>query len=142
MKIKIAIESISVLFIMLFTYAAVSKLIDINLFKTQISQSPFLVSFADLVAWFIPLLELLIAAILIIPRLRLIGLYMAFGVMVSFTGYITAILNFSTYVPCSCGGVLSSMGWTEHLVFNIAFVLLALVAIWLTFRQGVYTNSY
>jgi hypothetical protein len=46
-----------------------------------------------------------------------------------FTAYIIAITKFSDYIPCSCGGVLQEMGWGEHLVFNICFVLLALAAI-------------
>ena len=39
------------------------------------------------------------------------------------------ILNFIPDIPCSCGGVLEKMSWNEHLIFNIAFVVLGLVAI-------------
>jgi hypothetical protein len=49
--------------------------------------------------------------------------------MVMFTAYIVAILNFSNYVPCSCGGVLEKLGWREHLIFNSAFVVLGLIGI-------------
>jgi hypothetical protein len=51
--------------------------------------------------------------------------------MTMFSGYIIAILNFSDYVPCSCGGILEKLGWTEHLAFNIAFMVLAVVGIFL-----------
>ncbi len=64
-----------------------------------------------------------------LPRLCLAGLYAAFSLMTMFTAYIVAILRFSDYVPCSCGGVLQNMTWNQHLVFNIAFVLLALTGI-------------
>jgi hypothetical protein len=46
-----------------------------------------------------------------------------------FTTYIIIITRFSPYVPCSCGGVLQKLGWTEHLVFNIVFVVLAATGI-------------
>lgn len=45
-----------------------------------------------------------------------------------FTAYIIVILNYSSFVPCSCGGILEEMGWKEHLIFNIAFTILAAIA--------------
>ncbi|HZH70563.1 MAG TPA: MauE/DoxX family redox-associated membrane protein [Flavobacteriaceae bacterium] len=32
-------------------------------------------------------------------------------------------------MPCSCGGVLEQLGWTEHLAFNIGFMGLGVVGI-------------
>ena len=125
MKKKLAIEIICALFILLFTYAAVMKLMDVQKFTVQIGQSPMLENYAGFVAWAIPLVELLIAAMLVWNRFRLIGLYGAFTLMSMFTVYIIAILQFSYKIPCSCGGILESMGWTEHLIFNIGFVILA-----------------
>jgi hypothetical protein len=46
-----------------------------------------------------------------------------------FTTYIIIILNFTSFTPCSCGGVLEDLGWTEHLIFNIAFIVLSAVAL-------------
>ncbi len=66
---------------------------------------------------------------LIIPRLRLLALYASFSLMVMFTVYIFIVLNYSPFVPCSCGGILEKMGWTEHLFFNIGFVFLAMIGI-------------
>lgn len=125
MKKKLAIEIICALFILLFTYAAVMKLMDVQKFTVQIGKSPLLVNYAGFVAWGIPILELMIAGMLVWGRFRLIGLYAAFTLMTMFTVYIIAILQFSYKIPCSCGGILESMGWTEHLIFNIGFVLLA-----------------
>ncbi len=129
MKKKIALEIICFLFIFLFTYAAVMKLMDVEKFTVQIGQSPLLTNFAELVAWVVPSIELLIAGMLAFPRVRSIGLYMAFSLMVMFTAYIVAILQFSEKIPCACGGVLDSMGWKEHLIFNIGFVVLGLIGI-------------
>ncbi|MCG8321914.1 MAG: hypothetical protein MI921_20625, partial [Cytophagales bacterium] len=126
---KVALEIICFLFILLFTYAAVTKLIDYQKFTVQIGQSPLLTDFAGVLAWAVPGVELLIAGMLAITRLRMVGLYAAFSLMVMFTAYIIAILQFSDSIPCSCGGVLEAMGWTEHLIFNIGFVLLGFTGI-------------
>lgn len=39
------------------------------------------------------------------------------------------ILHFSSYVPCSCGGVLDDMDWMTHFYFNLAFIVLAAIAL-------------
>lgn len=122
-------EVIAALFIVLLVYAALSKLLDYEKFVVQIGQSPLLTHYAGFMAWFIPAVEMLIAVLLAWARLRLAGLYAAFALMVMFTAYIIVILNFSEHIPCSCGGVLEKLGWKEHLVFNIVFVLLALTGI-------------
>lgn len=49
--------------------------------------------------------------------------------MVIFTAYIVVILQFSEEIPCACGGVLQSLGWKEHLIFNIVFSLIALTGV-------------
>ena len=133
---KVALEIICFLFILLFTYAAVTKLMDYQKFTVQIGQSPLLTDFAGVLAWAVPGVELLIAGMLAITRLRFIGLYAAFSLMVMFTAYIIAILQFSDSIPCSCGGVLEAMGWTEHLIFNIGFVLLGFTGIVLHSPEG------
>lgn len=123
------LEVVTYLFVLLFVYAAVSKLLDFENFQVQLGQSPILSAYAKPVSIGIPLLELLIALGLTIPRFRLSAFYGFYGIMVMFTTYIVIIIKYSPFVPCSCGGVLDKMGWTEHLVFNIGFVLLAITGI-------------
>lgn len=123
------IQTISYLYILLFVYASVSKLLDFENFQIQLGQSPLLSAYAGVVSVFIIIAELLTAVLLSLRRTRLIGLYLSTGLMVSFTVYIYLILNYSEFVPCSCGGVLEKLGWTEHLVFNLVFVGLGAWAI-------------
>ena len=132
---KLLVEVICLLFILLFVYAASTKLMEYEKFRVQIGQSPVLTSIGGWISWLVPTIELLIAFMLIIPRLRLLALYASFSLMVMFTAYIFIILNYSPFVPCSCGGILEKMGWEEHLVFNSVFVLLALTAILLLSRK-------
>lgn len=100
-----------------------------TVFKEQIAESPVLKPFARWLAWGLPLTELIVAALLFLPRWRLKGLYAALGLMLLFTGYIIAILIFSERLPCSCGGILESLSWKEHLVFNSIIIILALTGI-------------
>ena len=125
----IIIEFACLLYIVLFVYAAVSKLIDFENFKVQLGQSPLLSAFATPVAIGVPVLEIVISIMLLLPKLKLYGLFSSFTLMVMFTAYIYIILNFSQFIPCSCGGVLEKMTWNQHLIFNIAFVFLAGLAI-------------
>ena len=124
----IVVDTISILFIILFIYAATSKIFDYGNFKAQLGRSPLLARFWNWI-WIVPTIEILIAILLPMPRTRLLGLYASFSLMTMFTAYIIAILRFSEFIPCSCGGVLSHMSWTQHLWFNVAFVLFALTGI-------------
>jgi len=123
------VSAICFLYVLLFVYAAAAKLLDFENFRVQLAQSPLLSAFAAVVAWAVPISELLIVALLVIPKFRLAGLYLSFFLMVSFTAYIYIILNYSSFIPCSCGGILEKMTWQEHLIFNLIFVLLAAAAI-------------
>lgn len=120
---------ISYFYILLFVYAAISKLITFEAFQVQLTQSPLLSAYASTIAYLVLGAELLFALLLCINTTRLLGLYLSYGLMVAFTLYIYLILNYSDFIPCSCGGILEKMGWNEHLWFNIIVSILALVAL-------------
>lgn len=132
---KAVLETISLLFILLFVYTAVSKLLDYENFRVVIGQSPLITQFAPVLAIVVPAAELVIALLLVIPRYRRSGLYASFAMMMLFTVYIIVLVTFSERIPCSCGGVISRMTWKQHLYFNIVFVLLALLGMWLYNKQ-------
>jgi len=120
-----AIEVICSLLILLFVYAAISKLSDYDRFTVQLSKSPFVTSFSNFAAWSIPTVEMGIALLLVIKRTRLIGLYASFFLMSLFTAYLMIMLNFSYYIPCSCGGVLENLSWNQHVIFNSFFMIIS-----------------
>ena len=138
----IIIELICFLFVLLFVYAAVSKLLDFENFRVQLGQSPLLNIFASWLAWLVPLIELVIAIALCFYSIRFWALYAGFILMTMFTGYIYIILNYSSYVPCSCGGILEKLGWTEHLVFNLGFLLLAISGLFLLKDSSTRNNVF
>lgn len=126
---QMIVDVICYLFVLLWLYAAVNKILDLQMFEIQIGQSPILTDYASIIAWLIPTIEIIISLLLFFPKTILYGLYASFSLMVMFTVYIIIVLNFAEQVPCSCGGILEKMGWHEHLAFNIGFVLLALAGI-------------
>ena len=133
---KGTVTVVAYFFIVLFVYAAVSKMRDFENFQVQLVQSPLLSAYAGFISYGVILLELMIALILAFPKGRKVGLYVSFGLMGAFTVYIYLILNYSDFVPCSCGGILEKMGWTEHLIFNVGSVVIAFVAIVFMEKEG------
>ena len=129
MRKAIIIDIIAALFVILFTYAAISKFSDYHKFKIQLSQSPLLTSFAGLTASAIPTIELAVAILLIQEKYRQAALIISICLMAMFTTYIITITNYSTYIPCSCGGILQNMNWNQHLLFNLLFLIMGVLAV-------------
>ncbi len=123
------VEIICLLFILLFVYAAVSKLLEFQNFQAQLGQSPLISAYTGFISYIILIVEIVTALFLAIPKTRFIGLLSSFALMLMFTAYIIVILNYSSFVPCSCGGILEKLGWKEHLIFNITFTILAVIAL-------------
>jgi hypothetical protein len=124
-KTPIAITIISFLLVLLFSYAAISKMLEFHKFAGQLKSSPLLQPVSGILIWLIPTAELYAVILLLVPSWRRSGLLMATIVMTAFTLYISIMLLFFDKLPCSCGGVFERMSWGQHLAFNVAFTLLA-----------------
>ena len=134
---------VSILFILLFTYAGLTKFLEGHRFYDNIRNAPILggETLASLASWMVPLAELAIALLLVRSKTRLMGLYGALGLMLLFTGYTLAIVFFAPYKPCSCGGVISLLSWEQHLVLNILFLFLAILGIVLSLKEQKKINA-
>jgi putative oxidoreductase len=128
-KKRVIVEVIAALFILMFLYTALSKSFNIGSTENVLIKTPWFSNIALGAAWTVVMLEYLIAALLIIPKTRKIGLYASLTLMTGFTGYIVYMKAFVADLPCSCGGVISNLTWNQHLVFNIFFIILAFVGI-------------
>jgi len=124
-----SVEIAAYLFILLFVYTATSKFLDLETFAAQLGRSPMLTMFAEALAWGLPLTEIGISILLVFEKTRLVGLYASFSLMTMFTMYIILASRFSEYVPCSCGGVIQTLSWNEHLVLNVAFIGIGVLAV-------------
>lgn len=141
MRYKFSVEILSSLFIVLFVYTAVNKLMGYDSFQTVLTQSPLIGSFAAVIAWLLPLLELGIAGLLFFGSTRKAGFYAAGSLLLLFTGYIGYMLLFSPHLPCSCGGVIKYLSWRAHFIFNMVWILLALMGLRLMGGNKPYKNK-
>ena len=122
-------ETISAIFIFLFVYTALSKIFTFHLFAQTLKETPLIGGIAIYIAILLPAVELILSLLLLIPRTRRFGLYSTFALMLVFTLYLGYMILFTPQRPCTCGGVLEKMTWTQHLIFNIFFTILSLIAI-------------
>ncbi|MBL4677277.1 MAG: hypothetical protein JKY70_13890 [Mucilaginibacter sp.] len=136
MRTKKLIEIITALLILLYVYTAASKLIAFNDFRMQMRMQVLPAWLKDILIWLLPIGELLLAGLLLFSAYRKTGLWISGLLLTAFTIYVSlALLNVLNRVPCSCGGVLRTMGWTMHFWFNLFFLLLNIYAINLTNRE-------
>ncbi|RZM24702.1 MAG: hypothetical protein EOO88_21925 [Pedobacter sp.] len=114
------------LLILLWSYTGLSKLIDNAAFEKQVTtlisaEHPKPISIG------IPLLEVLTAFSLVWHRTRKLGLYLSLLLMAAFTTYVSLVIaGYFGPAPCSCGGIISALGWKSHLLINITFLCLVL----------------
>ena len=120
------------LLILLWVYAAMSKLMVFNVFAYQLAKQPLPSWSIPILQWAIPAVELLAVVLLSFPKSLKQGFMLSFLLMVAFTLYVGfGLAHVYSKVPCSCGGILNGAGWLEHLVFNICFTILAFIGWWL-----------
>lgn len=130
---EMCVQLISSMLILLWVYAAVSKLISYEQSRSQMLNQVFPIAIAKFLVWAVPFTELLLSGLLSFLRTRLSGLYGSLILLISFTIYIGLVINrVFNRIPCSCGGVLNKMTWEQHLAFNIVFLLLTATAILLS----------
>jgi putative oxidoreductase len=127
---KLITEIAVLLLVFLFLYTGVSKFVDFKGFTYDLNNQPFPNGLTPVLRWIIPLTEIAIVILLLFEKSRLAGLYASAVLMSMFTLYTALVLlHVFEYVPCSCGGVIKQLTWPQHLVFNIFFVVISLLAI-------------
>ena len=125
------------LLILLWIYAAFSKLIDFRLFEAAMNNQPLSPSLKTLLILFLPPVEIVVALLLSFRLTLKKGLYASLVLLLLFTGYISlSLTHFFAHIPCSCGGILEKMGWQAHLYFNLCFILITIAALIIVTRKG------
>jgi hypothetical protein len=129
MKKELIIDIITYLLILLFSYAALSKLGDYDNFRLQLLQSPITTTYAGIISIVLPSGELLVVLVLILPATRLTGLYASLFLLSLFTTYIYVLLHYSFYISCNCGGILGHLKLSTHFWFNMVFLVITIAGI-------------
>jgi hypothetical protein len=131
MKKELIADICLALLLLLFSYTAISKLLDHHRFVFQMKQAPLplMKTIAPLLGWLLPVMEGLLVLALFFPRFRLKGLYAAVVLLLVFEIYITGMLLSGLDLPCTCGGILSKLSWKQHLIFNALFIITGIIPI-------------
>lgn len=117
------------LLIILFVYASLNKISDMGKFQYELGKSPLIpFGYNKIISYLIICIEIIIAALLSYKKTRKIGFLFSFSLMLFFTLYIYYLLNFSYYIPCSCGGILDKLSWEWHIIFNATFTIIAFIS--------------
>lgn len=128
-KVIFIADIISGILLLLFLYTSLSKLAGHGTFKNVLKASPLLHPVAGLLAWLLPAIEIAVVIFLFIPSTRKKGVFASFVLISAFTIYLFYMLAVTPNLPCSCGGVLSMLSWRQHIIFNLVFIVLSLLAI-------------
>lgn len=121
--------SIVILLDILFLYTSMSKLLNLRLFRAEISLSPIIGSTAPFLAIILPTSEIILAIFLVFNKTRLAGFYICLIFLVLFTIYIWVNQTLSPSTPCSCGGVLELLSLKTHVFVNCTFIGLSILGI-------------
>lgn len=139
MKSSITLSVIRYALCFLFLYTSFNKLMAYDYYLYDLKRSPVLGHYATIIAILIPTAELLVAGLLLLEKTIKGGLLGSLVLMIVFTLYVSYVVFFASYRPCSCGGIIRNLTWPQHLVFNIFFVALSILGLYLQRRS---TPSY
>ncbi len=123
----LAADFISGLLLLVFLYTAWSKLREYEQFRYTLSQSYLLKPVAGVIAWLLPVVELIVVVLLFVPMWRRWGLKFSTMLLSVLTLYLTFMMIFAPKLPCACGGVLEDMTWKEHIYFNLGLIILSII---------------
>lgn len=129
MTTKSLIRLIAVSLAVLFFYAAVGKLDKYSLFHLQLQKFPFSIPVIQQQPWLVPVTELLITGLLLLPKFRVKGLFSSLFLLSVYTVYLTCLLDKKYRLPCDCGEVLQTLSLRSHIIFNFVCVIVTGVGI-------------
>jgi len=124
-----------VLLCLLFVYTSASKFLDYDkfVFQMRLAPVPLMKILAPALGWLVPAVEFILAVALavgmFIPAIKIKALQASIFLLVAFEIYIAIMLLSGSHLPCTCGGIISKMGWKQHLLFNGFFILASSLSI-------------
>ncbi|WP_240511050.1 MauE/DoxX family redox-associated membrane protein [Algoriphagus antarcticus] len=140
---KLAMDKIiSSMLILLWTYTGLEKLIRFESSRKAFHNQTFPAELAEVLAYAIPITEMLLALLLFFSITRWWGYLGSILLLTVFTTYVGLIwVGAFPRVPCNCAGIMESLGWEAHYFLNIAFILLSMTGIWLDRGEAQFRTS-
>ena len=80
----------------LFCYAAISKLLNYEQSRREMLNQIFPTSWALVLTWLIPSIEISVAALLLVKRKQKVGLWAAALLLLTFSIYIAVVMSFAS----------------------------------------------
>ncbi|WP_439490856.1 MauE/DoxX family redox-associated membrane protein [Algoriphagus sp.] len=113
--------------ILLWTYTGLDKLIRRKASRNAFHNQTFPSELAEVLAYAVPMVELLIALLLLSSVTRWWGYLGSALLLTVFITYVGLIwVGAFPRVPCNCAGILESLGWAEHFVLNMICIGIAI----------------
>ena len=115
----------------LFIYSALTKIISPFEFQVKLVKASYLpISVIPLITWMLPAGEVIAVGLLLFKRSAGMGWMMIYGLMSFFNGHLLILHHIVPTAPCSCGGVLESIGFAEHFMLNMLITIFALYKVY------------
>ena len=112
----------------IWTYTSLDKLFRFESSGKAFYNQPFPAELAEVLTYTVPILELLVALLLLFSVSRWWGYLSSILLLTVFTTYVGLIwVGAFPRVPCNCAGLLEAMGWEAHFWMNLG---LTGIAIW------------
>lgn len=109
-----------------FLYAGIHVLHYRHFFEWQLSGNDFLKNYLNLIIWVLPIFELILSLVLLIPRTRILGFYLSFFLLLGITSIIFVLQHFFASGPCVCLGIFPSLSWLQQSIINIGFIIISI----------------
>jgi hypothetical protein len=113
----------------LFLYTAYAKINDHERFLRGLKNVHLISSSAGFISFAVPIIEISVALLLLIPKTAKLGIHGFIAVVSSFTIYIISAMIWEKNLPCHCGGAIEKLSWSQHIWFNLAFIVIAIIAL-------------
>ncbi|MEB2782176.1 DoxX family membrane protein [Algoriphagus sp. C2-6-M1] len=121
----------SFLLMVMLVYTGLDKLISWDESRKAFHNQTFPAELAEVLAYAVPISELLIALLLLFSVTRWWGFLSSILLLTVFTTYVGLIwVEAFPRVPCNCAGLLQSLGWAEHFMLNLLFISLGIFGLY------------
>lgn len=116
----------------LLLYSAYYKIWHWDDFEVQLYTSILIADkYIPILMLFLPSFEILISIMIFYFYKKNIGLFLSFFLLLLYTFYLIALNEFSFSSVCSNGGLFNVIDYSRHLLINLFFLTLNLIALYL-----------
>lgn len=126
-----------IILILVWTYTGLEKLIRFDQSRKAFLNQPMPNWLEEYLAFGIPVIELLIATLLLFSVTRWWGYLGSALLLTVFITYVGLIwVGAFPRVPCNCAGIIESLGWAEHFVLNLGLIGISVAGLRLEVRKS------